>query len=107
MSDFHPTYQAICTSLTARDTDIVEGKMMRSPGLKYKGKVFAFYNEEQMGFRLGKQFDPETVHLQEWEWLSPFKTKPPMKAWYLIPAAHADRWPELAQLALAFTKTVK
>lgn len=75
------------------------GKMMSSPGIQYKNKNFAFFWNDHMVFKLGEGFDPETMGVDEWEYLAPFKTKPPMKAWYRVPPAFAAAWPELAELA--------
>ena len=39
--------------------DVTSGKMMSAPGIKYKGKVFAYRTKDKMGFKLGKGFDIE------------------------------------------------
>ncbi len=80
------------------------GKMMNCDGIRYKSKVFAFYWKDQMIFRLGKGYDPATRGITEWEWLNPFKNKPPMKGWYVIPVAYAEHWGDLADLALQVMK---
>ena len=76
------------------------GPMMSAPGIKYNGKVFAFFHEEEMTFKLGKDFDPVANDISYYSYLSPFKNKPPMKAWFQIPEELSHRWEELAQLAL-------
>lgn len=79
---------------------VAVGKMMSAPAVKYKGKVFAFFHEEQMTFKLGKDFIPEEAGLRGCRFLSPFKHKPPMRAWIIVPEGEKDRWEELACLAL-------
>ncbi|MEZ4949731.1 MAG: hypothetical protein R2879_14885 [Saprospiraceae bacterium] len=80
--------------------EVEKGKMMSSPGLKYKGKVFAFYHDEQMGFKLGEEFAPDTYGIEKWGYLSPFKNKPPMRAWFMVPSSESRHWETLANLAL-------
>ncbi|MDA0338932.1 MAG: hypothetical protein O2910_03710 [Proteobacteria bacterium] len=73
---------------------------MSSPDIQYKGKNIAFFWGENMGFRLGKGFEPESLGVTEWFWLNPFKEKPPMKGWFVIPASSSEYWPVLAEEAL-------
>lgn len=80
------------------------GKMMSSPGLKYKNKVFAFFWDDHMGFKLGKEYDIAAHGSKKWSYLSPFKTKPPMKAWYVLPKEEAHLWDELTNVAYSLLK---
>jgi len=80
------------------------GKMMSSPGLKYKNKVFAFFWKDQMGFKLGKDYDIAAHGVRKWEFLSPFKTKPPLKAWYIVPHQEGKIWSELTDVAFSAIK---
>jgi hypothetical protein len=57
-----------------------------------------------MGFRLGKEFDADAAGLVDWRYLSPFKTKPPIKGWIWVRPAQSERWSELAEQALALMK---
>jgi hypothetical protein len=88
--------------LTGSHQGVTEGVMMREPALKYRGKVFAFYYQDKnaMTFKLGKNYHIESHGITDYEFLSPFKNKPPMTAWYVIPAQHAGKWEELSRLAL-------
>ena len=97
-------FNAIVKKMEPEYTDVHLGKMMSSPGLKVNNKVFAFYHKETMGFRLGKNFDAPKYGLKTARWLSPFKTKPPLKAWYIIDFSEADFWEELASMAMEFTR---
>lgn len=78
--------------------------MMSSPGLKYRNKVFAFFYEDAMTFKLGKDFEPSSLGISTFSYLSPFKNKPPMKAWFQIEAEDAEKWRELTVLSLAYIK---
>lgn len=86
----------------ANDLEGVDrGKMMSSPGIRYKGKVIAFFWRDAMVFRLGRAYDPEKAGLKGVTHLNPFKAKPPMKDWFVVPDTEAGHWPELAEKALA------
>ena len=97
---------AITDQMTTANPDVVLGKMMSSPGLKYKDKVFAFYTKEEMGFRLGPDFDPDKFGVTSVSPLSPFKTKPPLKGWFMVDESESNKWQTLASTALEFTITL-
>ncbi len=75
------------------------GKMMSCPAITFKGKVFAFYYKDMMVFKLGKEFPIEDYGVEDYGYLSPFKNKPPMKAWYEVKETDIDKWKTLAELA--------
>lgn len=87
---------------------VTEGKMMRSDALKFHDKVFCFLNDKtgEMGFRLGPGFNAKEFGILRPKPLSPFKTKPPLKGWFIINSSESELWPSLAELALEFTKTI-
>jgi hypothetical protein len=94
-------FRNIAGKLASENQSIYTGKMMSSPGIKYKNKVFAFYHNKEMIFKLGKQFDPKLLGIEHFQLLSPFKNKPPMAGWFQIPFEYSDKWEELARQALA------
>mgnify|MGYP002864013020 CR=1 FL=1 len=98
--DAEQRFRSIAALLAAENKDIAPGKMMSSPAIKYRGKVFAFYYGNKMVFRLGRDFRPETFGINQYSILAPFKTKPPMMDWFEIPATSADKWETLARYAL-------
>lgn len=93
-------FKEIADRLESEVSGVTHGSMMKAPGLKYNNKVFTFWHEEAMCFKLGKTFDPEAHGISHWTYLSPFKNKPPMKAWVYLSADYRDRWPEFAEMAL-------
>ena len=99
MTEAQAMYEYLADKLTKED-GIAHGKMMTAPAVKYRGKVFVFFHQEKMTFKLGKDFDPTSQDITEFSYLSPFKNKPPMKAWFEIPFSQKDKWATLAQLAL-------
>lgn len=95
------------SSTLLKEEDVERGKMMREPALKCRDKVFCFYwaEKETMGFELGKGFDIENTGVKEYSFLSPFKNKPPMYAWYLVSSQELPFWPSLAKIALDRMRT--
>ncbi len=93
-------YLKIGNALISKNSNITHGHMMTSPGLKYKNKVFAFFHNNAITFKLGKEFDPQKNGIKRWDYLSPFKNKPPMKAWFELPYSEKDKWEAMAFLAL-------
>jgi hypothetical protein len=93
-------FQAIAEKLAAESPSVTPGTMMSSPGIRYNDKVFAFFYKDGMVFRLGRDFDPKTVGIDDYRLLSPFKTKPPLVDWFEIPASQMQQWEALARLAL-------
>ena len=106
MNHSQDNFDTIAQKYIAEQSNVHLGKMMSSPGLKYKNKVFAFYHNDHMGFRLGPHFDPEVFGLQKIKLLSPFKTKPPLKGWYMVEQDEKHLWEPLCAEALAFTQTI-
>jgi len=85
--------------------EIQKGKMMSSPALVYRDKVFAFLSRKyRMVFKLGKDrdlsaYDFETVPF------NPFKKKGPLSGWYEVPYSDFQHWEKLAQEALTLIQS--
>lgn len=93
-------FEAIGQAMTEKYEEVSIGKMMSSPGIQFKGKNFAFYYKGAMCFRLGRNFDPESEGIHQYDLLSPFKNKPPLKDWFVIGEDYREKWQELAEIAL-------
>lgn len=107
MNKAETKFMNLANKLSSTDDDIFLGKMMSSPGIKYKDKVFAFFTKDHaMGFRLDKDFDI-SKHAKSPHPLSPFKKKPPLKGWWIIDQEESNCWEELAEIALSYTQTLK
>jgi len=87
-----------------QDKNISLSRMMSSPGLKYKDKVFAFYYNNAMVFKLGKEYDPASDGITDYSVLNPFKNKPPLAGWFIIPIEFKMKWFSLSTKALACLK---
>lgn len=99
-------YLQLAQNILDRHLDVVEGNMMSSPGLKCNNKIFVFHHKEDMGFRLGPAFNADEFGLQTAKPLSPFKTKPPLKGWFMVHDSERGQWERLTILALEFTRTL-
>lgn len=93
-------FESVCEKLLNQHPNVKMGKMMSAPGIQFKGKNFAFFFKDEMTFKLGKQFDAASNGIFEVRHLSPFKTKPPLTAWYIISFDQKELWEPLAQMAL-------
>lgn len=68
------TFETIAAALMEEHPDVALGKMMSSPGITVRGKVFAFFDRGAMVFRLGKGVDPVSFGITSYRPLNPFKT---------------------------------
>lgn len=86
--------------LSKKEPDISIGKMMSSPGIKYKSKVIAFYHDDEMIFRIGKRIDLTKHGIKNPRYLSPFKSKSSMTGWICLSFSYEKRWDEFAATAI-------
>ena len=97
-------FEAIREQLRQEHQDVTSGKMMSSPAIHYKGKVFAFFSlNETMVFKLGKGHPVENLKVTAGIF-SPFKSGKPLSGWYEISKADSKHWFALSELALSIAK---
>ena len=99
-------FMTLVNKFSSSNPDVILGKMMSAPALKYKEKVFAFYHKQEMGFRLGPKFDSQKFGIINAKPLSPFKTKSPLKGWFIVSEDESGLWEILVERALDFTVTL-
>lgn len=80
--------------------DVNMGKMMSTEDIQFKGKNFAFLYRDSMVFRLGREFESSSEGMHRYEQFNPFKNKPALKDWFVIPVEHKNQWSLLAKIAL-------
>lgn len=95
-------FNSIADKFASEFKHVARGPMMSAPGIRYKKKNFAFFYKNEMTFKLGKAFKPKENGIKVFKHLSPFKTKPPMKAWYIISSDQKELWEKLTALALDY-----
>jgi hypothetical protein len=94
-------FDEIVDDVLARNPDVERAMMMGMPSLKRNGKLVAGLWKETMAFKLPDDAEREqALALQGAALFDPGERGRPFKEWVAVPAAHADRWPELADQAL-------
>ena len=106
LMDATTQFEQIREALIASDPAIEAGPMMRSPGIKHQGNMFAFLgkNQDRMVFKLGKGFDPASLPEAALSPFNPFKRKGPLGGWFESAPEAMAQWPALAQRALDVVK---
>ncbi len=95
--EFFNEVRAKCMS---KENSIKSGKMMSSEAITYNGKVFAFFSrKKKMVFKLGKDFEPNSVD-DEIQVFNPFTKRGPLNGWYEVPFTKKDLWIMLTEKAL-------
>jgi hypothetical protein len=106
MTDPYIPFMSLVDQFCQLEQEVSPGKMMSSPALKYNDKVFLFNDKKTLCFRLGPHFDAKKFGLKKPKLLSPFKTRAPLKGWYIVGENESHLWEALAHKALTFTKTL-
>jgi hypothetical protein len=75
--------------------------MFGMPTLKLNGKAIGGLWGDAMTFKLGPDALAEALGFEGAQQFDPSGLGRPMKAWVVVPAAQADEWERLAQLALS------
>lgn len=97
-------FEKIRDSFCTTDKAVTKGKMMSSPALHFKNKVFAFFSRKNtMVFKLGKNYPLNELEVPVKEF-NPFKNKGPLPGWYEIDYTHHDKWANLTSKALELIK---
>ncbi|MEO1049924.1 MAG: hypothetical protein AAFX87_04845 [Bacteroidota bacterium] len=97
-------FQQLRNLLCLESSTIEAGKMMSSPAITFKGKVFCFLSRKHsMVFKLGQELSDELIACVSP--FAPFKTKPPMKVWWESSLDQSGNWEMLSRQALEVVKT--
>ncbi|MDN5203836.1 hypothetical protein QQ008_20765 [Fulvivirgaceae bacterium BMA10] len=104
MSKAKARFEQIGERMISQFENVQWGKMMSSPAIVYNKKVFAFYYDDGMTFRLGADFDLEGNGIHDYQLLNPFKNKGPLKGWFVIHDTQMDQWESLAKSAYELIK---
>jgi len=97
-------YEDLCDDLIARHPGVERAEMMGMASVKRDGKLVAGFvaAEDAMAFKLT---DPgahaEALALAGAHLFDPSGKGRPFKEWIVVPPAHAARWPQLAESAVA------
>ncbi|WP_190810456.1 hypothetical protein [Flagellimonas sp. S3867] len=95
----------IRASFCIKYPEVTEGKMMSSPAIHYKKKVFAFFSRKhKMVFKLGKEYPLDELGVEVSEF-NPFKNKKPLAGWFEVDFIHNKKWEMMASTALEQIKS--
>jgi TfoX/Sxy family transcriptional regulator of competence genes len=92
-------FERIQNEMEAAFAGVAAGNMMGSPALTCRSKVFAFFHENEMIFKLGQTTADYMGKYPGSRFLNPFKKKPPMKGWLVVPCEYHNEWASLAVAA--------
>lgn len=97
MSKSEELFQEIVKDLIENYDGTSVGKMMSSPAVQYNKKVFCFFYNGAMCFKLGKDRDIVGEYsIKDYDLLSPFKNKAPLAGWFIIPNQYSLQWKKIA-----------
>lgn len=95
-------FDTIADDLAASHEDVQRGKMFGVLCIKVKGKAFASFSQERMVFKLRGEAHAEALALAGAALFDPSGHGRPMREWVTVPVAHANRWEQFAEEALAY-----
>jgi hypothetical protein len=102
--DARSRYDELADDLAAQNADVQLGQMMGMPAIKRRGKMIDGFSNDKgaMVFKLPDEAARESALALEGAHLFDPSggRRAPMKEWVVVPAAHADKWSDLAELAL-------
>jgi hypothetical protein len=92
-------YEAIASGL--EQAGVKASSMFGMPTLKHRGKAIGGLYGDAMTFKLSGEALVGALRIEGAHHFDPSGMGRPMKAWVVVPAAQADEWERLAQLALS------
>lgn len=87
---------------TLAERGVSAAKMFGMPSMRVNGKAFAGVFGSAMVFKLGGEVHAKALALKDARLFDPSGMGRAMKEWVVVPASHAKRWAELAELARAY-----
>lgn len=93
-------YEHVAAGLAER-AGVKASSMFGMPTLKLDGKALAGVYGDAMTFKLSGGAHAEALRLDGAHLFDPSGMGRPMKAWVVVPLAHAGEWERLVELTLA------
>lgn len=101
MSPTYIAFEKILIDLTSRYQDVSIGRMMSASAIQYQSKIFCFFKDEKMVFKIGRETDlKKEYQIDSYDLFSPFDSKPPMQDWFIVSKEFQSRWHILAGQSL-------
>lgn len=99
--------QELYLKIASQLPDTTQGKMFGALCLKApNGKAGVLFKNNQIAFKLEEPLLQETLRLPGAQIFSPAAGRP-MNGWVQLPYEYAEKWPDLAQKAMAYVSTLK
>jgi len=95
-------FQDLTEELQQEHPGVVAGKLFSMPAWKVDGKTIGGRWDDALVFKLDPTTHAQAIALDGAALCDPSGKGRPMKEWVVVPAAHEDRWPDLARAALAY-----
>ena len=93
--------------IAAEIPDTKESKMFGALCIKApNGKAGVMFKNDHIVFKLEEPLLQETLSLDGAQLFDPADGRP-MKGWVQLPYTYAEQWPDLAQKAMDYVKTLK
>lgn len=95
-------FEDLAEELAQEHPDVVAGKLFSMPAWKVAGKAIGGRWDDTLVFKLDPTTHAEAIALDGATRFDPSGQGRFLKEWVVVPAAHRDRWPDLARAALAY-----
>ncbi len=95
-------FDSIAQEFASGDAGITKSKMMGSPCLKVRGKMFAVYWRDAMIFKLAGDAHKNALARKGAQLFDPSEMNRPMKEWVVVPYAHKAKWRAFTESALTY-----
>ncbi|MDX1479621.1 MAG: hypothetical protein R3301_18040 [Saprospiraceae bacterium] len=85
-------------------THLTRTRMLSSPAIEYKGRVFAFCQRGQMVIKLGSDEQLIGLGVRATPGYQPFMNQVVLSQWREVPFYYREDWREIAEMALNAVK---
>ena len=85
-------------------THLARTRMLSSPAIEYKGRVFAFCQRDQLVIKLEDYEQLAGIGIRATSEYKPFSNRLLFRQWREVPFYYREDWREIAEMALSAVK---